>query len=343
MDCGTDIRETGSHATMVLGICSILKSKYANMSNYERSVLMEHLEHFGDFFVGRVDSAGKMDGGYWQEWRLNRLGAMPGQLMAIKALMEIYAAFRLHDEGIGKKYHNTALYSVRYIRSNYSIDTLHSALLCLWLQAEVVFYRESADSSAWRFANEIANELAQRQIIKEDRSQDGIYGTFYEYRTSKNILRLNYHGKGYDFYGVYWGNHIKGFLDLISLYPDDENAYKWKKTINDYYNGFLKNVTGKNPFGLIANGEYYGIRWFSDLFHGISVTYSKVAEQCIYYGIIMNDTSALSVAERQLLWVAGLNTGVGYPYVSNSVSCIVGKGINGLGMGTANFPIYRVR
>lgn len=338
VDCGTDIRETGSHATMVLGICNILKSKYGNFTDADRSHIMNHLEHFGDFFMMRIDSVGKIDGGYWQEWKLKHLGVIPGQLMAIQALMEIYSAFKLYDEGIGAKYYKTALHSLKNMRSNYSIDTLHSALLCLWLQAEVVFYRESVDSTSWRIVNEIAAELGKRQITKEERSQNGIYGTFYEYAHSKNILRLNYHGKGYDFYGVYWGNHIKGFLDLIALQPTHDSVHIWKKIVHDYYNGFLANVVKRNPFGLIANGEYYGIRWFSDLFHGISVTYSKVAEQCIRYGIVMNDSTALSVAEQQLLWIAGFNTGVGYPYSSNPVSCIVGKGYQWIRDGYGEFP-----
>lgn len=338
VDCGNDIRETGSHATMALGICKVLHSGKKRFSEDEQLELLNQLQHFGDFFIKQCDSSGKMNGGHWQEWALNRLGVVPGQMMAIQALLEISTLFKLYSETTSAKYYKVAELSLRNIRSRFRTDTLHSALLCLWLQAEVVFNRIAADSISWKKIAEITEELSKRQISKENKTQFNIYGTFYEYRGSNSILRLNYHGKGYDFYSLYWGNHIQGFLDLILLYPENESVGTWRKIVKNYYDGYILSVTKRNPFGLIANGEYYGIQWFSDLFHGINVTYAKAAEQMVKYGMAMGDTAAYSLAEKQLLWVAGLNTGIGYPEVSHSVSCIVGKGYQWIRDGYGEFP-----
>jgi MYXO-CTERM domain-containing protein len=57
----------------------------------------------------------------------------------------------------------------------------------------------------------------------------------------------------------------------------------------------------------------------------------------VRYGEFLGDPSLYALAEKQLLWVGGLNTGSGFPSAAVPFSCIVGKGYQWLNDGYGTY------
>ncbi len=164
-----------------------------------------------------------------------------------------------------------------------------------------------------------ARELMARQIPKAA-AMNGYYGHFYEFDSLDHAEPSWTHGIvpgdngsqfGTDMGGIY-PNYLVPLIELLRLFPDHEDALKWKQTLSDFTYGYLIPGCEANPFYLvpqvIVDGE--GPVWFCGTFHGTNCIYGYTAALALELEKVFNEPKLKNIAYGNLQWVAGLNAGI---------------------------------
>jgi hypothetical protein len=168
-------------------------------------------------------------------------------------------------------------------------------------------------------ALEYARKVMARQIPKE-KAEANFYGHFYEFDSmshsepswSHGIVPNN--GKvefGADMGGVY-PNYLLPILELLKIYPEHEEAEKWRKTLTDFAFGYLIPACESNPFLIVPQGIFgeEGPIWFCGTFHGTNTIYGYTAALALELADLLNEPKLKSIAYGNLQWLAGLNAGI---------------------------------
>jgi hypothetical protein len=178
-------------------------------------------------------------------------------------------------------------------------------------------YRNEDQSYKARCVN-FARQLMDRQITKEE-PEAGYYGHFREYESvghsqkswTHSILESGEKRFGTDI-GALFPNYLIPLCDMLQLWPDHEDAGRWRSTLRDFAESFLIPTCKLNPFSLVPLGIFgeEGPLWFVGPFHGTNSIYGYTANlACRLYELFqLEDLRAIAAGNLQ--WIAGLNSGI---------------------------------
>jgi len=190
--------------------------------------------------------------------------------------------------------------------------------LLMLCQASLELYK-SGNKNAKKLALDYARKIIARQITKED-SRNGFYGHFQEFDSLKHAEPSWIHGIvpsekgtqfGADMGGIY-PNYLIPVIELLQLFPENEEAGKWKQCLTDFTFGYLIPACEANPFYLVPQGIFDGEGpvWFCGTFHGTNAVYGYTAALALELGKLLNETKLKEIAYANLQWLAGLNGGI---------------------------------
>lgn len=164
-----------------------------------------------------------------------------------------------------------------------------------------------------------AGRVMDRQIPIEQ-SVMGFYGNFKEFASMPHSESSWVHGIKYGEKGVEFGADIGGFypnylvpiIEMLRLWPDHQEAVKWKNTLTDFTDGYLKPACNANPFKIVplAIFENEGPIWFCGTFHGSNAIYGYTAALALELAELLGDASLREIAYGNLQWIAGMNSGI---------------------------------
>ncbi len=141
---------------------------------------------------------------------------------------------------------------------------------------------KAGDEAAKQQAVDFADQVMSRQI-PESEAESGFYGHFYEYDSTRHSEKSWCHGIvdnkfGADIGGIY-PNYLMPLIEMTRMWPDNENAEKWKSTLTNFTNGYLIPACQANPFNIVPLGIFgdEGPIWFAGPFHGTNTIYGYTA------------------------------------------------------------------
>ena len=169
------------------------------------------------------------------------------------------------------------------------------------------------------FVFDYARQIMARQIPKA-KAQNGFYGHFYEFAGMEHSEPSWTHGIvpgangaqfGTDMGGIY-PNYLVPFIELLEIFPNHNDAEKWKSCLSDFTYGYLIPGCEANPFfivpQLITADE--GPIWFCGTFHGTNCIYGYTAALALELEKLFEDPKLREIAYANLQWLAGLNAGI---------------------------------
>ncbi|HLO58917.1 MAG TPA: hypothetical protein VK179_09265 [Bacteroidales bacterium] len=164
-------------------------------------------------------------------------------------------------------------------------------------------------------AIEFARQVMARQIPQE-KPENSFFGHFLEYTTMAHSEKSWIHGIvnnqfGADIGGIY-PNYLMPLVDMLSLWPDHEDAAKWTETLKKFTYGYLIPSCEENPFFLVPQGIFgsEGPVWFCGTFHGTNAIYGYTAALALELSKLFKEPKLKDIAYGNLQWLAGLNSGV---------------------------------
>ena len=183
--------------------------------------------------------------------------------------------------------------------------------LC-WASVELWKMR---DPKAREIAIGYARQIMERQILQENAEQ-GFYGHFLEYGSMPHSEKSWIHGIvnnqfGADIGGIF-PNYLMPLVEMIGLWPEHEDAGKWKETLRRFAYGYLIPACERNPFLLVPQG-IFGIEgpvWFCGTFHGTNTIYGYTAALATVLAELFAEPRLTKIAYSNLQWLAGLNAGI---------------------------------
>jgi len=172
---------------------------------------------------------------------------------------------------------------------------------------------------AWTYAVNFAKHIIKRQIPKEA-AKSGYYGNFYEFDSLKHAETSWTQGIapsknsaefGADIGGIY-PNYLVPFIEMINMFPEHEDAEKWKQSLYNFTYGYLIPACEANPFYLVPQGIFdnEGPVWFCGTFHGTNSIYGYTAALAFELAEFFNEPKLKNIAYGNLQWIAGLNAGI---------------------------------
>ncbi len=346
-DCGNDFRETHALAAALLGLLDALELERdpSSLDEATRREAETHVDALARFVLSVQDPDGRIRAGFDPFGRVLEDGEWPNHLQGARALLRVARHRRavrpLESDLLLEK----ARLALRHAREGLAIADSDTAILAplLLLEAEWVADPGAPEPEALERARAIARALRARQLATELPADEALLprfpGLLRERTRGRELARLNEHGPGSKT-GACFALPIEGLTVLLERAPGDRDAPLWAAMLDDLVAGFVEPAAALSPFGLVANGVHDGgVRWFSDLYHGMSVSYALAAAALVRYAELRRDGAGpgasgdpalLDLAERQLLWVGGLNTGYPFPEAPEPFSCLAGRGYRAL-------------
>ena len=160
-----------------------------------------------------------------------------------------------------------------------------------------------------------ARQVMERQI-PENKPENGFWGHFFEFGSMEHSEKSWCHGIvdnkfGADIGGIY-PNYLMPFIEMLQLWPEHEDAGKWKETLEKFAKGYLIPVCTSNPFMIIPLGIFgnEGPVWFAGPFHGTNTIYGYTAALALELSKLFNQPLLKEIAYGNLQWLAGLNAGI---------------------------------
>jgi hypothetical protein len=161
----------------------------------------------------------------------------------------------------------------------------------------------------------LARQIMERQIIQADAEKD-FYGHFREYAGMSHSEKAWSHGIVNNQFGADIGqiypNYLMPLIEMSALWPDHEDAGKWKDTLRQFTYGYLIPACSSNPFLIIPLGIFgqEGPIWFCGTFHGTNAIYAYTAALALELARLFDEPRLRDIAYGNLQWLAGLNGGI---------------------------------
>ncbi len=172
---------------------------------------------------------------------------------------------------------------------------------------------------------QFARQIMDRQIAA-DKAENGYYGHFLEYSSMEHSEKSWIHGIvnnnfGADIGGIY-PNYLLPLVEMLKIWPEHEDAEKWKETLRSFTYNYLIPACEKNPFLIVPQGIFgnEGPVWFCGTFHGTNTIYGFTAALAFELAALFNEPALREIAYGNLLWLAGLNAGI---TKENLNSCVI--------------------
>ncbi|MCL3781864.1 hypothetical protein EMN47_15875 [Prolixibacteraceae bacterium JC049] len=354
-DCGGYLRETNSHATMIIGLFDLLEFSPERIDNVQNKELIEQLLiglNYLAFCQDKAAELGKGDGAIIHEWPKHR-NVITGDVA--KGAVCFARASKLlanHDKNIAKEFASRATRAFHFLEKNGPIHNcggtdfhgtvqpddgfepkIHGVAKGFvrpkeWKTRDLVMMTwiavELGDvDKAYEFAQRVMN----RQI-KKSNSEGGYFGHFKAYDSVDYTEKAwEHHHMGYDA-GATFPHYIIPLIQLAEKFPNHAQNAKLKKAINDFAYGYFLPACTNNPFNLLPMGYYKneGLLVFSGLWHGMNGAYGSAAALALELVDFTGDKQFKKIATGNLQWIAGLNSGIVSKKGFESKSMIYGIG-----------------
>jgi hypothetical protein len=258
--------------------------------------------------------------------------AVVALMKAVRLLPDSYAGEKLKYEQVAKDafqwLHNKAkpMGDYGYVRLQRGLsneaeipaDEWPTRDLITMLRASLEMMK-NGEPGAEELAVGYAQQVMARQI-PEGNNIGGFYGNFYEFESLSHAETSWTHGIvpakdgvqfGTDMGGIY-PNYLVPVIELLNLFPDHEDAGKWKKCLSDFTYGYLIPACEANPFHLVPQGIFVdqGPIWFCGTFHGTNCIYGYTAALALDLMGLFDEPKLKKIAYANLQWIAGLNAGI---------------------------------
>lgn len=206
---------------------------------------------------------------------------------------------------------------------------LRSRELIAFLNASTSLYRVSDEQALSKnryltTAKRVAAELMRRQYVAVDQPLDGVYGMFHEFGVdsgaARNAFLLESAQAGLSLLGHYEFTSLSGFIDLLTLLPDDPDAARWDRAVRSWAIGYELAAASRNPLGIAPATVYpspngttgpAAVYWFGNHLHGGAEIPGQAAHSLMEIGNYLNDASFYAPAVNDVQFYAGVNAGIG--------------------------------
>jgi hypothetical protein len=206
---------------------------------------------------------------------------------------------------------------------------LRSRELIAFLDASTALYRVSDERAPEKAkyldtAKRIAAELMHRQYGAVDAPIDGVVGMFHEFSSDSGPARdaflLESAQAGMSLLGHYDFTSLSGFIDLLTLAPDDADAARWHRAVALWSTGYERAAAERNPLGIAPATVYAStvgehgaaaVYWFGNHLHGGNEIPGQAAHSLLEAGNYLNDVSFYPMAVNDVQFYAGVNAGIG--------------------------------
>lgn len=338
-DCGGYLRETNSHATMIIGLFDLLEFSGDRIENKQKDELVEQLLiglNYLAFCQDKAAELGKGDGAIIHEWPKHR-NVITGDVA--KGAVCFARASKLladYDKNKANEFAQRASRAFDFLEKNGPIHhcggtdfhgvvqpddgfepMIHGVskdfvrphewktrdlVMMTWVAVEL----ENVDK-AYEFAQRVIN----RQISKTN-AEGKYFGHFKTYDSADYSEKAwEHHHMGYDA-GATFPHYIISLIQLAEKYPNHAKNAMLRKTISDFAYGYFLPACSDNPFSLLPMGYYKneGLLVFSGLWHGMNGAYGSAAALALELAKFTKDKKFEKIATGNLQWIAGLNSGV---------------------------------
>jgi hypothetical protein len=206
---------------------------------------------------------------------------------------------------------------------------LRSRELTPFLNASTTLYQVSDESMREKSkylvtAKRVAAELERRQYGEIESPLDGVVGMFHEFSDAsgpaRNAFLLESAQAGVSLIGNYDFTSLSGFIDLLTLLPEDEESARWHRTIQLWANGYQAAAAARNPLGIAPVTVYAStqgtegppaVYWFGNHLHGGNEIPGQAAHSLLEVGNYLNDAGFYALAVNDVQFYAGVNAGIG--------------------------------
>ncbi|QLE01820.1 hypothetical protein HX109_09715 [Galbibacter sp. BG1] len=347
-DAGALWAESPAQSAMIICLTDIAEYKHSSIDENYLKRVYEQITVGADYLVMTQEKAKEL--GYPE-------GAMSHDLLGhedfilpndvAKAVVALYKSAKVLPEQYSEKiekYVNTADTSLDWLLNkatpmgDYGYSKFQRGLSEStkipsdeWLTRDLIFLcwgalerYKKGDKQYKEISIAYANQILQRQI-PIDTPEQGYYGHFKEFDSLPHSENLWVHAIKHKEYGADAGglfpNYLIPFFEMLELWPNHENASKWKKMLKNYADGFLIPSCFENPFLIVPNGIFgnEGPIWFAGFFHGTNSIYGYTAAIAAKLYGLFKDEKLKAIAFGNLQWIAGLNAGVTHDCLKGSV------------------------
>ncbi len=204
-----------------------------------------------------------------------------------------------------------------------------------------LLYQATGNTAYKNKAIEFADSAAERQFTDYNHPVDGAFGNFYEFEGDDTAFLTEW-GQSHRWHmGNVEPTNLKGFIDLLNLFPDDPKAAKWYNVIKTYGDNYVKNTAALSPFKIYPvaaykDTTYGGVKFFMNILHGANALYGQIAKNQMEIGEFLNDRSYQELANQNVEFMAGLNPGI--PTASAEKAWTAMTFLKGIG--NRSFPGY---
>jgi hypothetical protein len=337
MDAGMPWQEANSHASMVIALLDVLETGSDRLNRVQRERLIHHILLGNEYLALLQDTAAKRAK---PEGSLSHMvPRYEDQVImqdASKAAVAWAMSSRLLQEGQpaqAKEYLQRSIKAVRYclsapvshesgfhnlshgVAEDYRPPAEHCTrdlLMMAWAAMELA---RNGEAEWLRHAASLLRQVMNRQAA-ESEAIDGLHGFFFTF--SDRIApeqawnhQIKTQPIGTDA-GATFPHYLVPMIQMLRLWPDHEDAPKWRRTIEKFAYGYLLPACRRSPFLILPNGliRGQGLIWFAGPWHGMNVIYGLGAALCLKLAKLFADPAFRQIATGNLQWIAGLNAGV---------------------------------
>lgn len=342
-DAGTLWVESPAQSAMVIALCELLEHKKSNFTDEFLERIYTQIQVGCNYLVMTQEKAIEMGfpkGSLTHDLHGHEKDILPNDVWkAIVALSKAAQLLPEKFEAKKRRYSDSAKLAFEWLTTSakpmgeYGYMKMQRGLNAdskipdnEWLTRDLLGFcaaalelAKSGYNSAKDFIFDFARKVMARQIKKEN-AQNGFYGHFYEFESMKHAEPSWVHGIvpseqgvefGADIGGIY-PNYLLPFVELLLLFPEHEDAPRWKQTLSDFSYGYLIPACEANPFYLVPQGifEVEGPIWFCGTFHGTNAVYGYTAALALELSNLLYEPKLREIAYGNLQWLAGLNAGI---------------------------------
>lgn len=333
-DAGTLWEESNSHSAMILGLLDLLNLAADQMTRMQRERVITQLRGGCDYLMQTQQYArehGYADGAMVHDMlerqhmimvpdvakaaavlaRSARI--LPGDTVLYRQAASKALSWLLHvstpagDQGFGFRAHG--------VEKSFAVPAEHRTsdlLMCCWAALELA---RAGESGMEEQCVELAGQILDRQV-PEAKSQDGLYGHFYTFKTGTLTEKAWTHSGAINPAGADNGQtfpqYVMPLIEMLRLWPEHEKASTWRKALQQYAYGFFLPACRLSPFFILPLGYYPNAGWlhFAALWHGMNAVYPLAASLALEFQTLFKDDTFAAIATGNLQWIAGLNAGV---------------------------------
>jgi len=364
-DCGSDLQEFSSHVVAIDCLCDIYEIGSCFITPDEQLQLIGCILKGSEYLIHLQDKAEKLGLGKGCVIHEDRQTDIVTGNVAKAAMIfaRIAGLLKDKDPGLSRDLLNRAVMAFSWIEKNGPVinneeqifyphvhgapsgslppnDQWMTRDLVMMLRASVELFNAGEPDYKNKALN-YADKIMKRQV-SESENEDGLYGHFYTYDDFKAFggikftEKANIHcgawsreGRIYN-KGGHYPHFLMPFLEMIKLWPDNEDITRWKKCLSDFAYGYFLPACRTSPFLILPSGYYRneGLLHFSSWYHAHNKIYPFAAILALEFQRFFNDEQFREIAVGNLQWIAGLNCGIPNEDTSKylSVSMISGIG-----------------